>query len=109
MNNHTDPFHWYFHTDDVLILDRRFRDCIETVESRGYRIHMPATKDEAEHQLPVQQANESRKVTMCRWVVETVNGRLKNAVIPDGDEFPVLSADDLIIYALGTYHEGAKV
>lgn len=30
-----------------------------------------------EHQLTTQQANESRCVTMCRWVVEVVNGRIK--------------------------------
>lgn len=175
-----DPFHWFFHEDDVLILDRGFRDCIEDVESCGYRAYMPSSKDENEYQLTTQQANDSRKVTMCRWVVETINGRLKNqfrqlrsqnfnvaashlfeeiriaaallnafgvpltdhrltqeivnriphhsprnqlaeyvitnnmnrrradfesmnAEVPGLDDFPILSEDDLILYALGTY------
>lgn len=62
----------------MLILDRGFRDSIDEVETCGYRAHMPATKDASEHQLSVQKANYSRKVTMCHWVVETINGRLKN-------------------------------
>lgn len=41
-------------------------------------VKMPATKTNNTAQLSTQQANESRKVTMCRWVVETINGRLKN-------------------------------
>jgi hypothetical protein len=78
LNSINDPFHWFFHENDVLILDRGFRDCIENVESCGYRAYMPATRDDNEYQLTTKQANDSRKVTMCRWVVETVNGRLKN-------------------------------
>ncbi|KAH9628562.1 hypothetical protein HF086_001169 [Spodoptera exigua] len=31
-----------------------------------------------EYELTTQQANDLRKVTMCRWVVEIINGRLKN-------------------------------
>lgn len=181
VRSENDPFNWFFNENDVLILDRGFRDCIEDLELCGYQAYMPASKDETETQLTVQQANDSRKVTMCRWVVETINGRLKNQFrqlrsqnfnvaarhlfdeikiagallnafgaplvdhrlaneiierIPliDGnrnrlseyvitknlnrrradfqcmnaevlgmDDFPVLSADDLIIYALGTY------
>ncbi|KAJ0169522.1 hypothetical protein K1T71_014707 [Dendrolimus kikuchii] len=57
---------------------RGLRDSIEEVESCGYRTYMPASKDETEYQVTVLQANESRKVSMCRWVVETINGRLKN-------------------------------
>ncbi|XP_052743939.1 uncharacterized protein LOC128199252 [Bicyclus anynana] len=78
MRNGQDPFHWFFQEDDVLILDRGFRDSLEEVETCGYRAYMPATNGATERQLTVQQANASRKVTMCRWVVETINGRLKN-------------------------------
>ncbi|KAJ8721074.1 hypothetical protein PYW08_006539 [Mythimna loreyi] len=78
MKNPSDPFHWFFHENDVLILDRGFRDCIEDVETCGYSAYMPLSKDDNEYQLTTQQANDSRKVTMCRWVVETINGRLKN-------------------------------
>ncbi|XP_045781800.1 uncharacterized protein LOC123878570 [Maniola jurtina] len=39
MKSPEDPFHWFFHEDDVLILDRGFRDCIEEVETCGYRAY----------------------------------------------------------------------
>ncbi|KAF9416062.1 hypothetical protein HW555_006474 [Spodoptera exigua] len=180
MKNPSDPFHWFFHENDVLILDRGFRDCIEDVETCGYSAYMPLSKDDNEYELTTQQANDSRKVTMCSWVVETINGRLKNqfrqlrsqyfnvaashlfdeiriaaallnafgvplkdhrlteqiinriphhspwnqlgdyvianhlnrrradfehmnAEVPGLDDFPILSADDLVIYVLGTY------
>lgn len=181
MRNESDPFHWFFNQGDVLILDRGFRDSIEDIDSCGYLSYMPASKNDTELQLSTFQANESRKVSMCRWVVETINGRLKNqfrllrsqyfnvatphlfeeikiaaallnafgvpltdhylvneilnqirlregqhnrisdyvisnninrrrahfemidAAVPGMDEFPVLSADDLIVYAMGTY------
>ncbi|KAJ0178760.1 hypothetical protein K1T71_005535 [Dendrolimus kikuchii] len=51
MRSQIDPFHWFFNKDDVLSLDRGFRDSIEEVESCGYRRYMPASKDETEYQL----------------------------------------------------------
>lgn len=38
---------------------------------------MPESLSENEHQLTTQQANRSRCVTICRWVVEAVNGQFK--------------------------------
>lgn len=38
---------------------------------------MPDSLLEGEHQLTTQQANRSRCVTICRWVVEAVNGHFK--------------------------------
>ncbi|CAG9567648.1 unnamed protein product [Danaus chrysippus] len=38
---------------------------------------MPETKYQNENQLTSEQANKSRLVTMCRWVVEVINGRFK--------------------------------
>ncbi|XP_053610024.1 uncharacterized protein LOC128674998 [Plodia interpunctella] len=72
------PFHWFFEAGDIFILDRGFRDVIKNLEEAGYEAYMPLTKDDDERQLTTRQANESRKVTLCRWVVESVNGRIKN-------------------------------
>ncbi|KAF9411151.1 hypothetical protein HW555_010013 [Spodoptera exigua] len=47
---------------EFLILERGFRDAVPNVESCGYDAHMPKS---------------SRLVTICRWVVEVVNGRFK--------------------------------
>lgn len=69
--------HWFLEQNDVFILDRGFRDCIADLESHGFESHTPPTKDRQETQLTTIQANKSRLVTLCRWVVEVVNGRFK--------------------------------
>ncbi|XP_062615097.1 uncharacterized protein LOC134276823 [Saccostrea cucullata] len=47
----------WLHQEDVLLVDRGFRDSISFLDSLG--------------------ANTSRLVTKIRWIVESVNGRLK--------------------------------
>lgn len=64
--------------DDVLILDRGFRDAIESAESQGLACFMPELLKKNQVQFTTTEANKSRLVTMLRWVVESVNGRLKN-------------------------------
>ncbi|XP_045453701.1 uncharacterized protein LOC123662980 [Melitaea cinxia] len=76
-DNENSPLRLYFQENDVFILDRGFRDCIRMLESCNYRPYMPDSLLEGEHQLTTQQANRSRCVTLCRWVVEAVNGHLK--------------------------------
>ncbi|KAH9642648.1 hypothetical protein HF086_008261 [Spodoptera exigua] len=64
----------YFRQNDVFILDREFRDCISLLEGCGYRTCMPESLLEGEHQLTTGQANRSRCVTICRWVLpEQIN------------------------------------
>ncbi|CAH2109329.1 unnamed protein product [Euphydryas editha] len=67
----------YFECDDVFILDRSFRDSISLLEGCGFRDFMPESLSEGEHQLTTAQANKSRCVTICRWVVEAINGHFK--------------------------------
>lgn len=38
---------------------------------------MPPTKHRSESQLRTEEANKSRLVTIVRWVVEVINGRIK--------------------------------
>lgn len=71
------PLRLYFQENDVFILDRGFRNCIRMLEGCNYRPYMPDSLLEGEHQLTTQQANRSRCVTICRWVVEAVNGHFK--------------------------------
>lgn len=54
-----------------------FRDAIPLLENCNYRVFKPESVDEGASQLTFSQANKSRKVTLCRWVVEVVNGRFK--------------------------------
>lgn len=67
----------YFRENDVFILDRGFRDAIGLLTSLQYRIHKPESLSVGESQLSTLKANKSRCVTLCRWVVEVVNGRFK--------------------------------
>ncbi|XP_047024539.1 uncharacterized protein LOC124633388 [Helicoverpa zea] len=71
------PLRLYFQENDVFILDRGFRDSIRMLEGCNYRPYMPDSLLVGEHQLTTQQANQSRCVTICRWVVEAVNGHFK--------------------------------
>lgn len=77
INNEESTFNWFFQENDVMILDRGFRDSVADIESCGYVAQMPPTKLRHETQLTTEHANKSRLVTMCRWVVEVVNGRFK--------------------------------
>ena len=65
---------------DILILDRGFRDCIEALEDEYQLItKMPACKAKNQKQLSTLEANQSRLVTKCRWVIEVTNSFLKNS------------------------------
>ncbi|RVE52856.1 hypothetical protein evm_002513 [Chilo suppressalis] len=71
------PIRQYFRQNDVFILDRGFRDSIPLLNSLNYNVYKPETLSEGETQLSTDNANKSRLVTLCRWVVEVVNGRFK--------------------------------
>ncbi|XP_075981959.1 uncharacterized protein LOC142980452 isoform X2 [Anticarsia gemmatalis] len=71
------PLREYFRQGDAFILDRGFRDSLPLLHEYGYRTYVPASLEEGETQLFTSEANKSRAVTICRWVVEVVNGRFK--------------------------------
>ncbi|KAF9424317.1 hypothetical protein HW555_000456, partial [Spodoptera exigua] len=50
---------------------------IGLLTSLGFSVHKPETLDVGETQLFTIKANKSRLVTLCRWVIELVNGRFK--------------------------------
>lgn len=58
-------------------MDRGFRDSVANLESSGYIPHMPETKLPKKTQFTTEQANKSRLITICLWIVEVVNGRFK--------------------------------
>ena len=59
--------------DDVLVVDRGFRDSVEHMQRLGYRVEMPAMLN-GRKPLPTEEANQSRRVTKVRWVVEAIHG-----------------------------------
>ena len=68
--DHCLPF--YFMVDNV------FRDASEVLKEFGINSHMPHFFNKSQKQHSTEEANEGRLVTNVRWVVESVNGRIKN-------------------------------
>ncbi|CAH2103328.1 unnamed protein product [Euphydryas editha] len=66
----------FFLKDDVFLVDRGFRDCVATLIKYGYDVRMPFLA-KGNLSLSDFEANLSRLVTKCRFVVEAVNGRFK--------------------------------
>jgi len=62
---------------DILVWDRGFRDANELASNLGFTVHMPHFLPRGQSQHTTIEANESRMVTKIRWVVESVNSRVK--------------------------------
>ncbi|RLU25196.1 hypothetical protein DMN91_003288 [Ooceraea biroi] len=62
--------------NDIMVLDRGFRDVKAELELKKIRVLMPALKGKRK-QLTTKESNESRYVTKIRWAVEAVHGILK--------------------------------
>jgi len=62
---------------DVQIVDRGFRDVAAEFEEMGFDIRMPGFLDKKSKQFTSEEANETRLVTKCRWVVESFHARFK--------------------------------
>ncbi|XP_045510487.1 uncharacterized protein LOC123705641 [Colias croceus] len=77
MRDENSAWHWIFQQNDVILVDRGFRDSLASIEEWGYEVHIPPTKDRNETQLTTDQANKSRTITISRWVVEAMNGKIK--------------------------------
>lgn len=68
----------WFQEGDIFIVDRGYRDAIPLLEQLGITYKMPSLLGRNERQLATEEANESRMVSKCRWVVESRNGHLKS-------------------------------
>ena len=62
---------------DVFIVDRGFRDSIADINAKGFVGKMPAFLNTPSSAFTTEQANKSRCITKIRYIVEVVNGRLK--------------------------------
>jgi hypothetical protein len=68
-NNEQDILTW-LNDNDIILLDRGFRDATPAMRTLGYRIFMPSFLH-GKTQLTPEQANQSRLVTANRWVIES--------------------------------------
>jgi len=69
--------HW-LQENDIVIVDRGYRDATELLVSLGIVWKMPALLLRNQQQLNTEDANDSRLVTKSRWVVEARNGHIKS-------------------------------
>jgi hypothetical protein len=60
--------------EDILLLDRGFRDvALELKQKYNLNPKLPTCVPPVRKQLTIREANESRFVTKCRWVIEVIN------------------------------------
>ena len=71
INNEQDVLNW-IHDDDVVVVDRGFRDSISTLNRLGLNVQMPHFL-KGKKQFPCREANRTRCVTKVRWIVESSN------------------------------------
>lgn len=67
----------WFKENDVMVVDRGFRDATDFLEDLGIHSEMPVFLKKGQKQHTTEEANESRLVTKVRWIVESANGRIK--------------------------------
>ncbi|CAF4084367.1 unnamed protein product [Rotaria magnacalcarata] len=72
--NEQDIVNW-LHEDDILIVDRGFRDAISAIKHFGYEPVMPSFLKRRE-QLSTDEVNYTRLITKVRWVIERIWCRL---------------------------------
>ena len=67
----------WFQGNDHFIVDRGFRDSVSYLEDVGLNVKMPSYLAHGAKKHDVEDSNLSRLVTKVRWIVESVNGRIK--------------------------------
>lgn len=68
----------WFQNGDIVLVDRGYRDCIPFLEQLGIESRMPALLERGQRQLTTEDANQSRIVTILRWVVEARQGHFRS-------------------------------
>ncbi|CAF1139559.1 unnamed protein product, partial [Brachionus calyciflorus] len=64
--------------NDLAIFDRAFKDCILRLKKKyGLISKIPTCLKDGEKQMTCKEANETRLITKNRYVVEVINGILK--------------------------------
>ncbi|CAF1378083.1 unnamed protein product, partial [Didymodactylos carnosus] len=73
---------------DTFVVDRGFRDVLPQIKAFGYNVYIPLFLPKNQKQFSTSEANSNRFVTKVRFVIECVNGRIKqwrffNNVVPN--------------------------
>ena len=96
-----------------MILDRGFRDSLDVLKSLGIDVAIASFLDPNQKQIDVQNANNSRFVTMLRWVVESINARIKrfkwfNQVVPNSSLPSIQDFICILAALLNCFHASMK-
>ena len=99
--------------DDILVVDRGFRDCLDFLQQLGLKTEMPHFLPKGRKQHTTPESNSSRFVTKIRWVIESVNGRIKQwraleQVVPNS-QIPWIGDNVRIVSALCNRYRPALV
>ncbi|VDI08019.1 Hypothetical predicted protein [Mytilus galloprovincialis] len=70
--------------DDILIVDRGFRDSLDLLNELGIKSEMPSFLGRGEKQHSVEESNTTRLVTKLRWIVESINDYACSKIIAGG-------------------------
>lgn len=63
--------------DDIMIVDCGFLDSAGVLSELGINMETPSFLQKGQKQHTTEEANNSRLITKIRWVVESVNARIK--------------------------------
>ncbi|CAM4904779.1 unnamed protein product [Rotaria socialis] len=94
-NNDQAILNW-LHDDDIIMIDRGFRDAVKTIEMFGFHAAMSRFLNGSK-QFSTTDANYSCCITKSRWAIESANGKIKpfkyfnqtiqNSIIPSASDY----------------------
>ncbi|GLV33501.1 hypothetical protein CBL_20234, partial [Carabus blaptoides fortunei] len=73
-----DELRGWFQNNDIVLVDRGYRDAVPFLEHLGIDHRMPAIVQRGDRQLSTEDANATRIITKTRWIVESRNGHLRS-------------------------------
>ena len=70
INNNEQHNKEWLHADDIVIVDRGFRDAVHVMEELELQVKVPAFL-KGKKQFSTEEANRTRSITKNRWVIES--------------------------------------
>ena len=64
--------------DDIILVDRGYRDVLPMLDDLEITSKMPAVLQQGQRQLTTEDANNTRLITVTRWMVEARNGHIRS-------------------------------
>ena len=89
-----------------IIIDRGFRDVVQTFQNLGYATHMPSFLKNGEKQHSTVNIDNSRMCTKIRWTVEVFHGRIKKWLVFDNklQNSRIPKVKVMCLFLIGAFH-----